>query len=230
VRARTAGKPVVVSMGNVAGSGGYYIAAGVDKIVAEPATLTGSIGVVGGKVLVSGLSEKLGITWDSAQLGRNAGIDSVVDDFTPEERDRFEQSLDYVYGVFKARVAEGRKLSADDVEAVAKGRVWTGEEAKARGLVDALGGFDAALALAKQAAGIAADSDVTLKTFPPESNTPAAIIARMLGRTTPDESSRAAARLAALDRMLAVLQPVVERIELATAPPGALTMPPLGLR
>ncbi|HXY99918.1 MAG TPA: signal peptide peptidase SppA [Stellaceae bacterium] len=229
-RAREAGKPVVVSMGNVAGSGGYYIAAGVDKIVAEPATLTGSIGVVGGKVLLGGLSEKLGVTWDTAAIGRNAGIDSVVEDFTPEERERFERSLDYVYDVFKQRVADGRKLGADAVEAVAKGRVWTGEDAKARGLVDVLGGFDAALALAKQAAGIAADGEVSLKTFPPPSDTPAAIIARLLGRGPPGGEQSLAARLAVLDRMLAALQPVVERLELATAPPGTLTMPPLEVR
>ncbi len=231
VRAKEAGKPVVVSMGNVAGSGGYYVAAGVDKIVAEPATLTGSIGVVGGKVLLGGLSEKLGITWDASEIGRNAGIDSIVDDFTPQERERFERSLDYVYDIFKARVAAGRKLGADAVEEIAKGRVWTGEDAKTRGLVDALGGFDTALALAKQAAGLAADSDVTLKTFPPPSDTPAAIVARLLGRGTGDSSARgAAARLAILDRMLAALQPLVERLELATAPPGALTMPPVELR
>ncbi|HUJ99367.1 MAG TPA: signal peptide peptidase SppA [Stellaceae bacterium] len=230
LRAKQAGKPIIVSMGNVAGSGGYYIAANANKIVAEPATLTGSIGVVGGKVLIGGLSEKLGITWDSAQIGANASIDSVVDDFTPAERDRFERSLDYVYGVFKDRVAEGRKLSADAVEAVAKGRVWSGTDAKARGLVDELGGFHKALALAKQAAGIAASSDVTLETFPPPSETPAAIIARLLGRA-PGEGERAtAAQLAAADRALALLAPVLRRLELAAAPPGALTMPPLELK
>lgn len=231
LRAKQAGKPIIVSMGDVAGSGGYYIAAAADKIVAEPATLTGSIGVVGGKVLIGGLAEKLGVTWDGAQIGRNADIDSIVDDFTPQERASFEHSLDYVYDVFKERVAQGRKLGADAVEAAAKGRVWTGEDAKARGLVDALGGFHEALALARQAAGMAADSAVTLKTFPPPSETPAAVIARLLGRGMPDDSERAAAaRLAALDRVLAAAAPALRRLELATAPPGALTMPPLELR
>jgi protease-4 len=229
VRAKAAGKPVVVSMGDVAGSGGYYVAAGADKIVAEPATLTGSIGVVAGKVLIAGLSEKLGITWDASQIGRDAGIDSAVQDFTPAERQHFERSLDYVYDVFKTRVADGRKLGADAVEAVAKGRVWTGADAKPRGLVDALGGFDTALDLAKRAAGIAPGSDVTLKTFPPPSERPAAVIARLLGRGSSDDSAHAALRLAAIDRMLAVLGPVVERFAEAAAPPGALTMPPLDL-
>ena len=230
LRAKEAGKPIIVSMGDVAGSGGYYIAAAADKIVAEPATLTGSIGVVGGKVLVGGLAGKLGITWDGAQIGRNADIDSIVDDFTPQERASFERSLDYVYSVFKQRVAQGRKLGADAVEAAAKGRVWTGEDAKARGLVDALGGFHEALLLAKQAAGIPVDSSVTLKAFPPPSEKPAAVIARLLGRSVPDEGEHVAARLAALDRVLAAVAPALRRVELATAPPGALTMPPLELK
>lgn len=230
LRAKQAGKPVIVSMSDVAGSGGYYIAAPADKIVAEPATLTGSIGVVGGKVLIGGLSGKLGITWDGAQIGRNADIDSIVDDFTPAERASFEHSLDYVYGVFKDRVAQGRKLTPDAVEAVAKGRVWTGEDAKARGLVDALGGFHEALALARQAAGIPAGGDVTLKTFPRPSETPAAIVARLLGRGVPGEGERTAARLAALDRVLAAAAPTMRQIELATEPAGALTMPPLELK
>jgi protease-4 len=223
-RARDAGKPVIVSMGDVAGSGGYYIAAPADKIVAEPATLTGSIGVVGGKILLGGLSEKLGITWDGVQLGRNAGIGSVVADFTPAERERFEHSLDYVYEGFKNRVAQGRKLSADAVEAIAKGRVWTGAEAQARGLVDALGGFDTALALAKSAAGISAESDVTLETFPPPSTAPAALIARLLGRESSDESERAA-----LAQARAVLGPLLDALDFATAS-GALLMPPIELR
>jgi protease IV len=113
---------------------------------------------------------------------------------------------------------------------IAKGRVWTGEDAKARGLVDELGGFDTALVLAKAAAGIAAGSDVTLKVFPPSSDTPSAVIARLLGRGAPGESERSSARLAALERMLTALQPMLQRLELAGAPMGALTMPPLELR
>jgi protease IV len=229
MRAKEAGKPVVVSMGNVAGSGGYYIAAGADKIVADPATLTGSIGVVSGKVLLSGLSEKLGITWDTAEVGKNGGIYSVVDDYTPAEHERFEHMLDYVYAGFKERVAAGRKLSAAAVEEIARGRVWTGEEAKARGLVDELGGFERALALAKEKAGVAADQDVTLKLFPPVSNTPGAIIARLLGRDSGGGDS-AAAWLGPHDRALAALRPLLLQLELATAPPGALIMPPVGFR
>jgi protease-4 len=221
LRAREAGKPLIVSMGNVAASGGYYIAAGADKIVAEPATLTGSIGVVAGKVLVDGLSEKLGISWDSVQIGENAGMFSPISDFTPAEHQHFEQMLDRIYAGFKERVAQGRKLDADAVEKVARGRVWTGEDAKARGLVDELGGFDRALALAKAAAGIAEDSEVTLKLFPPPSNAPEAIIARLMGRRGSEGEARGAA--------LAELRPLLRQLELAAAPPGSLVMPPLQL-
>jgi protease-4 len=213
-------------MGDVAASGGYYIAAGADKIVAQPATLTGSIGVVAGKPLIGGLSDKLGITWDAVQIGKNAGMGSIVDDFTPEEHAKFEAMLDEVYAGFKGRVAEGRKLTPEAVEQVARGRVWTGEDAKAHGLVDALGGFDKALALAKQAAGIAADRDVTLKTFPPEENSPAAILARLLSRETDDSGAQSVAT----GEVIAGLRPLLQQFELATAPPGALTMQPLEVR
>ena len=145
-RAREHGKPVVVSMGDVAGSGGYYIAAPADKIVAQPATLTGSIGVLAGKLVVTGLLDKFGVTSEAVQRGANAAMFSPFVDFSPVARAQLDAFLDQTYRGFKERVASGRHMSADQVEAVAKGRVWTGEEARERGLVDALGGYDAALA------------------------------------------------------------------------------------
>src|SRR6476646_10017112 len=145
VFARERGKPVIVSMGDVAGSGGYYIAAAADKIVAQPATLTGSIGVVAGKMIVAGLWDKLGVSWGAVQQGGNAGMFSTIEDYTPEGERHFESFLDTVYAGFKDRVAAGRRLDKDSVEKIARGRVWTGEDAKARGLVDELGGYDTAL-------------------------------------------------------------------------------------
>jgi len=230
LRAKEAGKPVIVSMSNVAGSGGYYVAAAADKIVAEPATLTGSIGVVAGKVLIGGLSSNLGVTWDGTQVGKQADMYSVITDFTPAEHQRFERMLDDVYAGFKQRVAQGRKLGPDAVEQVAKGRVWSGEDAKARGLVDELGGFDKALLLAKQAAGIAPEQDVTLKWFPPPTNTPGAILARLMGRDGGDDGEQSTGARFGADRLLASWRPVLRYLELATAPPGALTMPPIDLR
>ncbi|HXP29639.1 MAG TPA: signal peptide peptidase SppA [Stellaceae bacterium] len=226
-RAKAAGKPVIVSMGDVAGSGGYYIAAGADKIVAEPATLTGSIGVLAGKMLITGLSDKLGMSWDSAQIGSNAAMFSPIEDFSKDGHARFESFLDEVYAGFKERVAEGRKLDAAAIETVAKGRVWTGEEAQARGLVDALGGYATALDLAKQAAGIPASSDVTIELFPPPSDTARALIARALGGGEDEDSNDGGS--SSLAAALALLQPLVEQLQLLASPPGALVMPPLEL-
>ena len=221
-RARDAGKPVVVSMGDVAGSGGYYIAAPAAKIVAEPATLTGSIGVIAGKLVFGGLLKKIGGNSDSIQIGANAGIFSIMNGFSPSERERLEAVLDDIYNTFKSRVAEGRKLDANAVEAVAKGRVWSGADAKERGLVDALGGMTTALGLAKEQAGIRPDQDVNLKLYPPPKSNLDRLIARLGGNNGNDEDSVVTTRLRA------VLQLVEQRLGLA-APPGTLTMRPLSV-
>ena len=180
-RAHKAGKPIIVSMGDVAGSGGYYIAAPADKIVAEPATLTGSIGVVAGKPVVDGLMQKLGASHDALQTGANAGMFSVFQQFSPGERSNLNAVLDDIYGGFKHRVAQGRKMDDATVEAVAKGRVWSGADALKNHLVDVLGGFRTALDLAKQSAGIAPGDDVTLKLYPPQKSGIAVIADRQLG-------------------------------------------------
>ncbi len=220
-RARNAGKPVIVSMGDVAGSGGYYIAAPANKIVAEPATLTGSIGVIAGKVVLNGLLKKLGGNWDTVEIGQNANMFSAMQGFSPSEHARLTAVIDNIYDGFKQRVAEGRKLSATQVEAVAKGRVWSGEDAKAHGLVDVLGGFDTALDLAKKAAGIAANEDVTLKLYPPPERGIRAIIASLLSGGADDLLA---------PRLLGALKVETERLNMMLAPPGALVMPPIVLR
>jgi protease IV len=221
-RAHEAGKPVIVSMGDVAGSGGYYIAAPADKIVAEPATLTGSIGVVAGKPVVSGLMQKLGANADALQTGANAGMFSLFQDFSPSEHERLNAVIDDIYNGFKHRVAEGRQLDDAAVEAVAKGRVWSGSDALKNKLVDALGGFRTALDIAKQSAGIAADQDVTLKLYPPAKTGIDAIVSRFTGNSDDDDADA----LLPL-RWLTLARVAMQRAELALAPPGALTMPPL---
>ena len=168
VRARERGKPVIVSMSSTAGSGGYYIAAPADKIVAEPATLTGSIGVLAGKLVIAELLNKLRISVDTVERGANSGMFSALRDFSPAERQRLNAFLDQTYRGFKAHVAAGRHLSDEAVEAVAKGRVWSGEDAKKNGLVDELGGYAVALRLAREAAKLAPDAPVKLVTFPRE--------------------------------------------------------------
>ncbi|HLI20668.1 MAG TPA: signal peptide peptidase SppA, partial [Stellaceae bacterium] len=226
-RAHQAGKPVIVSMGDVAGSGGYYIAAPADKIVAEPATLTGSIGVVAGKPVAAGLLQKLGASTGALQTGANAGMFSLFEDFTPAERDRLNAVLDDIYAGFKHRVAQGRKLSDDAVEAVAKGRVWSGIDAQSHGLVDQLGGFETAVDLAKQAAGVAPGEDVTLKIYPPQKTEIEAIVARLSGHGDEDDDTT---DTLLPTRWIALWRKSVTRAALLLAPPGALTMAPIETR
>jgi protease-4 len=167
-KARKAGKPVIASMGNVAASGGYYVAMGADKIVAQPGTITGSIGVLAGKMLTEGFWKKLGITWDTAHVGENALFWSSAHDFTPEQWEKFNGWLDRVYVDFTQKAAEGRGMSRADIHEIAKGRVWTGADAKQRGLVDELGGFQMALNLTREALKLEADAPIELRVFPKE--------------------------------------------------------------
>ena len=216
------GKPVIVSMGDVAGSGGYYIAAPAAKIVAEPATLTGSIGVLAGKLVVSGLLKKIGVTTDSAQFGANAGMASATSQFSPFAEARVQALLDATYKGFKDHVAAGRHMSPDAVEAVAKGRVWTGADAKAHGLVDALGGYGTALRLAREAAGIAPEAPVALTLFPREKPPIELLYDRLTGK------QRRSTGLGAFGRAIEAVEPLLLRIDALIEPPGTLSMPPIG--
>ncbi len=170
-RARRSGKPVVVSMGNVAGSGGYMVAAPANRIVAQPATLTGSIGVAAGKMVTEGLWEKLGVSWDHVAANSNATFWSGIRDYDPAQRQRLERRLDAVYDDFVSRVAEGRQLSREEVLAAAQGRVWTGADARERGLVDELGGYTAAIQAVREAAAIAPETAIRLQPFPRRKST-----------------------------------------------------------
>lgn len=145
IKAQEIGKPVIVSMGATAASGGYWIASHADRIYAMPTTLTGSIGVVGGKFVLRDLWENIGVNWERVQWGDNAGIWSINTPFDAKEKERIETMLDQVYDSFITRVAEGRNLHRDLVEPIAQGKVWTGVRAVQNGLVDELGGLDEAL-------------------------------------------------------------------------------------
>jgi protease-4 len=144
-RVREAGKPVVVSMGNAAASGGYWIAMDATRIVAQPATFTGSIGVVAGKPTLAGVWDKLGVNWAEIDRGANASIWSLNLPYSPQARARVEAIVDSLYRDFTVGVANGRRMKLDRVQAIAKGRVWAGETALELGLVDELGGLDTAL-------------------------------------------------------------------------------------
>lgn len=160
-------KPLIVSMSDVAASGGYYISAKARKIVAQPGTLTGSIGVVGGKLVTRRFQQDLlGVTHDPLARGQNAGLYSALEPFTPLQRERFLSQMERVYQTFVGHVANGRKMTPAAVDAIAGGRVWSGTDARRIGLVDELGGFDRALALAREAAHIAPQAGLRLEFYP----------------------------------------------------------------
>ena len=159
-------KPVVVSMGDVAASGGYYIAMAGDAIVAQPGTVTGSIGVFGGKLSLRGLYDKLGVTREILTRGRHADLFTDYRRWNDEERAAMRGLMEAFYEDFIRKAAEGRKMEEQEVHAVAQGRVWTGAQALKNGLVDRLGGLSDALALAKSKAGISPDQEVALVVLP----------------------------------------------------------------
>ncbi|MGA2354918.1 MAG: signal peptide peptidase SppA [Terriglobales bacterium] len=210
VRARQAGKPVIVSMGNLAGSGGYFVAMAADKIVAEPGTITASIGVLGGKMLTSGLWDKVGLSWDDVHQGENATMFTGTQDYTPAEWARFQAWLDRVYLDFTSKVADGRKLSKDKVLEIAKGRIWSGQDAKNLGLVDELGGYDVALRLAKKAAGVPNDGEVKVVVYP----RPKGLLESVVGWKSADNSDKEAVGQA-VARILELVRPVARQMDAA---------------
>ena len=168
-KARQHGKPVVASMGAVAASGGYYVSMGADAIVANPGTITGSIGVITGKLVARGLKDRLGVGSDAVRTNANADAWSINAPFTPEQHAQVEAEADLFYDDFVQRVADGRHLSVEAVDAVARGRVWTGADALEHGLVDELGGLRTAIRRAKVLAGLDQDDKVRIVGYPSSS-------------------------------------------------------------
>ncbi len=208
VNARKAGKPVIVSMGYLAGSGGYFVAMAADKIVAQPGTITASIGVLGGKMLTSGLWDKVGLSWDEVHDGEKATMFTGTHDYSPAEWARFEAWLDRVYVDFTSKVADGRKLPKEKVLEIAKGRIWSGQDAKTLGLVDELGGYDTALKLAKKAANIPDTDEVKIVVYPHEKT----IWESLLQRNEADNSDKEAAAQT-LARVVQEIQPVARELK-----------------
>ena len=231
--AREAGKPVVVSMGAVAGSGGYYVACNADEIVAQPGTITGSIGVLGGKAVTTGLTDRLGLHYDAVQRGAHARLSSTHVPYDDGQRERLEAMLDRVYDDFTSKVAEGRGMSREAVHEVARGRVWTGADAVGIGLVDTLGGLRDATRIARSRAGLPVDAPLR-----------PAVSVPMLARLKPPHSSedpRAAAGVsttagglvmsAAVDTWLEAWGPFADIARALGLPSlGPLTMLPVTLR
>jgi len=223
VRAREAGKPVVVSMGNLAASGGYFVSMNADRIVAEPGTITASIGVLGGKLITAGLWGKLGISFDAVRSSANSAYWSSEHDCSAAGLERFEGGLDRVYEDFTSKVAAGRRIDLDEVRKIARGRIWTGEDALRLGLVDALGGRDVALDEVRRALGLETDAPLRLKRFPARRGT-----FDLFFGARPDRSARSAA--VALARSLRVLQPLLRTLGDAGLGPdaGVLSVPRVG--
>jgi len=181
-----------------------------DKIVAEPGTITASIGVLGGKMLTGGLWDKVGLSWDEVHQGENATMFTGTRDYTPAEWGRFQAWLDRVYLDFTSKVADGRKLPKEKVLEIAKGRVWSGQDAKNLGLVDELGGYETALKLAKQAASIPDKDDVKIVIYP----RPKSFFESVIAHRSPDSSDKEAVGQA-LARILEVVQPVARQLDAA---------------
>jgi protease-4 len=221
VKAKLAGKPVIVSMGETAASGGYWIAMNADKIIAQPGTLTGSVGVVAGKMVTSGLWNRFGIEWGQISRGQNATMWSALTPYSETESKRLDTILDDIYGAFVRNIAEARKLPASSVRDIAKGRVWTGSQAKALGLVDELGDMETALGFAREAAGLSRDAEVTLEPFPK----PEPPWAQALNLITGRSEART------LGAVLTEIRPVLRELGMLTRDPARdmLAMPPTGL-
>lgn len=202
IRAKRAGKPVVVSMGDMAGSGGYFIAMAADRIFAQPATITGSIGVLSGKVVTGNFWNRIGVTWDEVHTSKNADIWSSVVDYTPEQWAHLQEWLDRIYADFTSKVASGRGLSKERALRIAKGRIWTGEDAKRLGLIDELGGFPEAIQYVKKAIGVPANESIRLKTFPGDRS-----LLRLLWGSRSSSSEEMAASVA-VGHVIQILDPV----------------------
>lgn len=175
-------KPVIASMSDVAASGGYYIAMPAHAIVAQPATLTGSIGVVLIRFVINGTLEKMGINLETVKQGQYADIFSPVRPFTPDERKRLGELMQATYDAFVEKAASGRNTTPERIDAVAQGRVWTGKQAKEIGLVDELGGLERALEIAKERAKIGKETEVELVVFPPKKSL-FEVVSEPFGRT-----------------------------------------------
>ncbi len=200
-------KPVVVSMSDVAASGGYWIASPADKIVADPNTITGSIGVLIGKLNVSGLFNLLGVSTDYVATSDNATLFSAQQNFTPAQRDYIEKSLHQTYDEFTKGVAAGRKMSVEAVDKVGKGRVWSGAQAKDLGLVDELGGTDHAIEVAKRLAHIPASDSVRIVRLPEEKT-----FFQQLFEREKEQLNESKSLEATLQRILGLMEPIQARL------------------
>lgn len=218
LKARKAGKPVVVSMSGVAGSGGYWIAMSADAIIAEPATITGSIGVISLKPNVEKLAADWGANYDRILFGANAGIGSIGKPLTGAERERASAQIDEIYNLFKAGVAEGRNMTVEAVEKIAQGRVWSGAQAKDLGLVDQLGGIETAEAVIREKLKLPGEAPALDLVLFPKSPSLIESIGRMLGGKGDEGDARANVGLGGALRRALVEDPALAPVIRAARP------------
>ncbi|HEY1721647.1 MAG TPA: S49 family peptidase [Magnetospirillaceae bacterium] len=221
--ARAAGKPVVVSMGDVAASGGYFAAMSADRIVAEPGTITGSIGVFAGKFVLADLWKKLGVTWDEVHQGANSGMWSQNQPFTPAGWERLNAMLDHVYADFTDKAEKARKIDAKDMDAVARGRVWPGDKAKEIGLVDENGGYAEAFVAVRRLARLPSQMPLRLAPFP-QPRSPFNELVHALRNGGLPMDSEASTMLRTLVKVEAMLQPFEAML---SEQDNTLRMPPI---
>jgi protease-4 len=230
-RAREKGKPVIVSMGTYAASGGYFVSMDADKIVAQPGTITGSIGVFGGKMVTAEFWAKLGINWETVALGKDSTMYNTDMDWTADQLAKNEAMLDRVYLDFTSKAAKGRNMPLEELQSLAKGRIWTGEDAKERKLVDEVGGYPKALELAKEAAKLPKDAEIRLQVFPRKKQ-PAEVFAELLGggggENSEDEKSASVAVMSPLAPVLEQTRALYQlgvRLGLVRSQTGVLSAP-----
>lgn len=224
-RAREVGKPVVVSMGNTAASGGYFVAMAADRVLALPGTITGSIGVFSGKMVLADFWQRFGISWDEMHRGDNAPMWSFNQPFSPQAWERMNTMLDRIYADFTGKAIKGRGIPAERIDQLARGRIWSGADAREGGLVDQLGGWFEAYAAVREVAKLAPDAALQLTPFP-RPKSPWQMLAELLsdGKGGDDE-------IRAGLRALKAAAPILSRLEALAAPGDAtLRMPPVEVR
>jgi protease-4 len=233
-RAKEAGKPVIVSMGDVAASGGYFVAMPADRVIAQPGSITGSIGVYGGKFVTEKLWARFGISWDELHAGENAGMWSFIRDFPSGGEKRFHEMLDFIYEDFTAKAMEDREMDPGQMDRIARGRVWTGKDALDNGLIDALGGYGEAISEVKQALGLDDEDGVTLALWPKPLSPFGEAMKLLRGDGKPLAQigtallgGREAGVIAEIGDRLGLS---AEDLELLKPPAGAVQMPPMRLR
>jgi protease-4 len=208
-------KPVIASMGDVAASGGYYISMAARKIYADPGTLTGSIGVIGGKLALGGLFENIGIRTEVLQRGANAGIFSSTHGFTPSQKEAFRAMMQDTYDQFLDKALAGRKaagktMTREQLVKLAGGHVWTGRQAKQNGLIDELGGLDDAIAAAKQLGGLPADKEPDLLELPKPRHFLDSFLENQLGASVNTPEVRLLRRLPGMRQHLGVVEGLLQ--------------------